>query len=301
VAIDRQIARTVFLGYTSGAYQPRIARLAAETAKRGNIVIRGVLEPGDDQPAFLARTEGHMRRAGLSVHLLDAAVENVPAGWTDSVQSLQLHAAAGRFGNAKNRIITSQESLQAGSLDDQAVMRAQVLKGTGFEYLETVLRESMQQQVSEAEQRAAPRPEPIPQPPCPETETAEQPLYVFVDCVQDDLGKIESIKSVMRGRNIRIRPPVFEGDDEERRQLRDEFLELCHGVAVFFGSRQELKALIACQSLRKVLRSMGREVPRCVIVDPDTEDRLDTVFPDFNNYRASKMDEFSRRVREWKT
>jgi hypothetical protein len=305
LAVDRQIAKTVFLAHTSAAYQSRVARLATETTKRGNIVIRGVLEPGEAQAAFLERTEGQLRRASLSVHILDSATDAVPAGWTDSVESLQLRAASDRFGKVKNRMITSQESLQAESLDEEAMVRAQVLKGTGFEYLETVLRESMQRQMAEAAQRSAPRPEPIPEPivepPDSRPGPSEEPLYVFVDCVQDDLGKIELLKPMMRVRNIRIRPPVFEGDEEERRQLRDEFLELCHGVAVYFGSRQELKALIACQSLRKVLRSMGREVPRCVIIDPDSQDRLETVFPDFDNYRASKVDEFSRRVREWRT
>jgi hypothetical protein len=235
------------------------------------------------------------------VHLLDSSAGVVSPGWNGTVQDLELQAAAARFTKEQNRIITFQESLHAGNVGEEALLRAQVLKGTGFEYLETVLGESVQRQMAEAEQRAAPRPEPIPAPAAAEETPAEQPRYVFVDCVPDDLAKVESIKSVMRGRNIRVRPPVFEGNDEERQQLRNEFLELCDGVAVYFGTRQELKALIACQSLRKVLRSMGREVPRCVIVDPDSEDRLETVFPDFDNYRASKVDDFSRRVREWRT
>lgn len=300
VAIDRQIAKTVFLGYSPEAQQPRITRLADEGAKRGNIALRGIVEPGETQDAFMARTEGQLRRAGLSVHLLDSTAGVVPAGWTNTVQELQLQAANARFGDAQNRIITFQESLQAGSVDQEVTQRAQVLKGTGFEYVINVLLESAQRQMAEAEQRAAPRPEPILPPPAPESALADPPRFVFVDCVPDDLGKIQSLKSVLRGRNIGIRPPVFDGDDEQRRQLRDEFLALCHGVAVFFGSRQELKALIACATLRNALRSMGREVPRCVIVDPDSEDRLETVFPDFENYRVSKVDDFSRRVREWR-
>lgn len=182
-------------------------------------------------------------------------------------------------------IIWRDRASASPSLPSESIGNVQLLEDGRFEYLENVLREEH----AAAGERAAAveasrwRPDPKDQ-------------YVFIDCVMTDVSDLlNDLKPKFDPSNIRIKPPFFGGQAELRLQKDRQFLEVCDGVGVFWGTRHDLDAWMACQSLEE---SVGeRQVPKAIIIKPDTDPvRQAFIYPGFKTHPIHSLSEFIGQV-----
>jgi hypothetical protein len=120
---------------------------------------------------------------------------------------------------------------------------------------------------------------------------------LYVECVPQDLAKLQAFRLRLESRGIRIKPPLFDGDEATRKRLNEEFLQRCAGVVVYFGSRNDLEAFVACQSLWDALQKYHLNMPRAVLLDPaDDPVRSFFFYPEFENYPSTQLDAFVERA-----
>jgi hypothetical protein len=304
-ALEDQIARTVFIADGPPALAARADRLAIEIDGRGGAVFRNALAPGQSEEDFTARTRRALRRSGLSVHLLTGKADPAPAGWSDSPQGLQISEAAARFRSERNRMILWHEGEQVTGIQAGATSSAQVLQGTGFEDFESLVRNSLCASVAIGESR---------------TEAGlEQaaaagagaggggrpsgPQFVYVECVKQDLPKLERLRALLEQKGIHIQRPLFQGDEALLRRANEELLKndsfqrRCRAAAVYYGSRNDLEAYVACRLLDDSLHDRRPELPMAILLDP-YDDPVHSYFsyPDFEAFPCSRLEEFVQQI-----
>jgi hypothetical protein len=235
---------------------------------------------------------------------MSGAGAGVPAGWSDSVSGLEIRAANDRFG-AGQKVIVWHAADGTAPVAPEEAQYAQVLKGTGFEYLDSLLcatflkntdiatannaaqveLANVRSAVAAGNGHAA-----------TETNGAAHPpsRLLYVECVQQDLGKLNQVRPFLESRGIHLKLPLFQGDESQRKKLNEDFLQHCDGAVVYFGSRNDLEAFVACQSLWDALQKYNLHLPLAVVLDPpDDPVREYFYYPEFDNYPSS---EFSRFV-----
>ena len=299
--VEQQIAHTVFLPYTDPSLVAQAERLATEIDTRGGAVIRGSYQAGESESAFVDRTAREVRRAGISVHLLGAGAAPRPEGWSDSIQGLQIRTAGERFQAERNHMIVWHASRDAQTAGPE-LQWAEVLKGTGFEYMESLLRDMFSRNIVAASTITGPQQE-LAKSASASGDSApgiSRPVLsklLYVECVPQDLAKLQAFRLRLESRGIRIKPPLFDGDEATRKRLNEEFLQRCAGVVVYFGSRNDLEAFVACQSLWDALQKYHLNMPRAVLLDPaDDPVRSFFFYPEFENYPSTQLDAFVERA-----
>src|SRR5262249_45618426 len=142
-------------------------------------------------------------RAGLSVHLLGNNAAT-PTGWSASIQNLELRAAGERFGSERSHVIVWHAGDQAQAAGPE-MQYAQVLKGTGFEYLDSLLADTLyrstaaalattsaQQELAAVTAAAAGDQRTTFGATTPRRLT---PKFLYVECVQQDLAKLQPFRA----------------------------------------------------------------------------------------------------------
>ena len=286
-SIQEQIGRTVFLAYSPTVPTKCLDRLAHEIESRKGKVVRGSYRQEETERDFIARIRRQLRSSGISVHLDWDNAEMRPPDWSAPVQTVQWQTATDIFKDAPNRCLMWRDPNSGrGPIDPASAPTAQVLEGTGFEYLVSTLQDVFHQQVISS----------IPVPPELRFQSASS-RYIFIDCVEKDLNRLERLGTLLNPHGIRLKPPLFRGDESQRQKADSEFLQRCHGVAVYFGSRDDLDAFVACQKLWDGLKRYGANVPKVVLLEPADEPiRQHFCYPDFDNYPSQSLDPLIQRL-----
>jgi hypothetical protein len=277
-SIEKEIARTVVLAGAGEGVDSLMARLDIEITKRTGAVNRMGPEAGEDEATYVDRLSRALNGASLLVYLAGEGQPPTPAGWSRSIERVYMEAAVARFGpDSRQNIVW-----RAGSSSEAADWpSAQVLKDLGFEYLHTLLCQTLDTNVTAAAARVASRKEKMdPPPPLP---SASQ-RFVFVECVQSDLERLLPLQLDGRRHSVFVKFPLFQGDATRRRAADAEFLPRCEAAAVFFGSREDLDAYLACQELADTLSEHAVTIPCMVVLDPESDPlRQGFGFPGFQN------------------
>jgi hypothetical protein len=272
--VEAQIARTVLLVCSASSLQARAERLATEISKAGGVPVRLDYQPQDAHDAFRDRCARALKRASLMVCLLEEGVSAPPPGWTSSVERTLIEAADLRFMNQRHQIIVWRQ----GTAPDQGWPNAQNLKNMGFEYLHSLLHQTLQSSVASIDAEVAARREKI----GPHGADAR---YVFVECVQSDLERLAPLRDAFQARGYRVKFPLFQGDAELRRREDLGFLTRCQAAAVYFGSRNDLQAYLVCQEIAHTIDDHALSIPRAVLLDPPNDPvRKYFEYPEFTNF-----------------
>lgn len=303
--LELQIARTVFLAQEQPALADRASRLAIEIDKRGGGVIRVREIPGESETDYVERTRRALRRCGLSIHLLAESADPIAPAWSDSPQGLQIREAAARFGSERNRMILWHEAGPAPGIEAAATRSAQILQGTGFEDLENIVRDCLRGSVALGKARTESADAQVPAAAAGSAtgNKPSSPLFVYVECVQQDLPKLKRLRALLEQKGIRIQAPLFEGDESLRRRVNEEFLkndhfqQCCRAVAVYFGSRNDLEAFVACRLLDDALHDRRPSLPKVILLDP-YDDPVHSFFsyPEFESFPSSRLEELVKRI-----
>jgi hypothetical protein len=318
-AAAAEVERTVLFAAASPVFDERLKRLVVEIEARGGRAVRVSQGKDEDEQAFSDRLVRELRGARFSIHMLTSADPVVPAGWHEPIEYVQVRHAAARFAADPQGMIrwresgrtpdgaTSPPSAAPTSTGQAALTEGQMLEGTGFEYLHSLILDLFRRtrEVSEA-RRAAHR----------EVAEADKlgaahrnngngrgvpaapPRYVFLDCVHEDLYRLASTLKALRDAGFLVKVPLFQGDPEVRTKADREFLARCDEVAVFFGSRNDLQTYLACQSIANAIRERRLTIRRAVLLDPpDDPVRQCFLFPEFTNYPCMTPDAFVAALR----
>jgi hypothetical protein len=251
----------------------------------------------------VSRVAGDLRRSGLSVHLIGAGPGAPPAAWSDSASGLQIRAANERFG-AGQRLIVWHALEGTAQLAPEEVQYAQVLKGTGFEYLDSLLCATFLRNTAIASANTEAQHEIAKVRTAvaagnghttvdPDIAAHPPSRLLYVECVQQDLAKLNQVRPLLESRGIHLKLPLFQGDESLRKTLNEGFLRRCDGVVVYFGSRNDLEAFVACQSLWDALQKYNLHLPLAVLLDPpDDPVREFFYYPEFDNYPSTQFERF---------
>jgi hypothetical protein len=293
--IERQVATTVFFAATSAALSDRVTRLAMEIRRRGGTAIEFKLEPNDTLDSFQRRFERELLTASLSVHLEPAAPAPPPDGWGRGIETLQQMWASRRVALDGAPMIVWRES---GARGEPGAVTAPALEGTGFEYLDSALREAFRLTVDSAAASAAVREEIARAAASGRNGNGASAMkYVFVECVQQDLARLEPLRAALRSQGIDVRVPLFQGDEAARRRISGTILTQCHAAAVYFGSLNDLEAYLACQRLSDDIQHQALSMPRAILLDPPNDPiRQYFFFPEFSSYPSSTPEAFAKAV-----
>jgi TIR domain len=304
-ALERQIARTVFVATVPPGLAGRAERLTIEIDRRGGAVFQNSIKPDASEADFRERTRRALRRCGLSVHLLPENAVPVPPGWSDAPQGLQVGEAAARFGSESNRMTLWREGEQVTGIEAAATSRAQVLQGTGFEDFEYLVRDSLRSSVALRKSRTeASMEQAVAKDAGGVGATrAAGPQFVYVECVRQDLPKLVRLRELLEQKGIRIQAPLFEGDETLLRRTNEEFLKndnfqrRCRAVAVYFGSRNDLEAFVACRLLDDALHDRRPDLPKAILLDP-YDDPVHSFFsyPNFEAFPSSRLEDFVQQM-----
>ncbi len=275
-AIEERTRKAVFVGWTSQSLEPRATRLIREIEARGGFALRPHMRNDETATAFAARVERLVQNASIAVHLVPGTGGSPRDGWPDSIESIQIQATARRFGREHNRRIVWNEPVPGHSQAVAVRTEAQDLHGTGFEYVLDVITECVARYSSA----------PVAAPPVIGTTR-----YVFVKCLQQDAARLTPMRQALEARGIHLRLPIFEGDERRRNEVNAELIQRSRGVAVYFGSLNDLEAYDACQTVLSTTQSSDPPVPKAVVLDPDTDPvRQGFWYPDFKSYSASSVE-----------
>jgi hypothetical protein len=289
---ERQIARTVLLVCSAPSLQPHAERLATEIIKGGGVPVRLNYQDQESQTAFHDRCMRALTRASLMVCLLDERASATPPGWLSSVERGLMEAANLRFTNQRHQVIVWRD----GAGPDQDWPDAQNLKNMGFEYLHSLLNQTFQSNVACADAHIVARQQ-IRAEFGPRGTTEAR--YVFVECVETDLERLAPLREAFRAKGYRVKFPLFQGDAALRRKEDLGFLTRCHAAAVYFGSRNDLEAYLACQVMADTISDQALLIPRAVLLDPPNDPvRKFFEYPDFTNYPYNPDEFVSSIVRE---
>jgi len=291
----KQIDRTVLVASTDASLAPRVDRLVREIAARNATAITVSPDAGEPEARFHARLARELRRANLSIHLLPSDATAPPSGWQFPVDVVQRRAATARFANEPKRILVWRDG---GQLVDGADSGEQLLHGTGFESLLTQMRLVYERNLGVAVATAAVREE-IARAEAADTRAriVGKPRYLFLDCVEQDLARLQSLRAALEKAGVHVKFPLFQGDEAIRRRADRDFLARCDGVAVYFGSRNDLEAYLTCQNLSDAMTDRPLSIPRAVLLDPaDDPVRSSFLYPDFTNYPGVTADAFIQTI-----
>jgi hypothetical protein len=152
----------------------------------------------------------------------------------------------------------------------------------GFEYLHSVLNHTLQSHVAGCDARIVAQRQ-------LKAEIgaggAADAKYVFVECVQSDLERLDPLRKAFLARGYRVKFPLFQGDAELRRREDLGFLRRCQAAAVYFGSRNDLEAYLACQAMADTISDHELSMPRAVLLDPANDPvRKYFEYPEFTSY-----------------
>jgi hypothetical protein len=275
--VEAQIARTVLLVCSASSLQERAERLATEISKAGGVPVLLDYQPHDAHDAFRDRCARALKRASLMVCLLEGGASAPPPGWSSSMERTLIEAAGLRFMNQRHQIIVWRQ----GTGPEQGWPNAQNLKNMGFEYLHSLLHQTLQSSVASLDAEVVARQQ-------RQTEIGPHGAdarYVFVECVQSDLERLAPLRDAFRARGYRVKFPLFQGDAELRRREDQGFLTRCQAAAVYFGSRNDLEAYLACQAMAHTIDDHELSIPRAVLLDPPNDPvRKYFEYPEFTNF-----------------
>jgi hypothetical protein len=282
-SVKKEVDRTVLLGWTHDSLDRRVVRLADEIAGRGGKVLRVTHRTSDTEDRFATRIERQYRNASFAVHLIAGSGQMRPDGWNESIESHQIQASARRFSEASYRTIVWHEPIPGQDLRERSAIDAQILRGSGFEYLQSVITDCFERHVGE--------------PSAGPGEDDEPARYVFIKCVPEDAGRLDAIRAALESRGMRLRLPLFQGDEYRRNLANQALIERSHGIAVYFGSLNDLEAFDACQTLGDAVRAKTQPVPKAVLLDPSSDPiRRNFWYPDFKNFPSSDVELFADQV-----
>jgi hypothetical protein len=288
--LQMQISHNVMLSHSESVAPQKITRIANEVARLNGRLLRSQPLKNETETDFCVRTEQDLRFCGLSIHLLQASdVDCKPKEWRESPQQHQLRLAGGRFASEKGQIVWEGSPGNAVSKIDAGTY-TEILEGTGFESLASVIVEGIQNVTAVAEHTVF------------RWNASADPeyKYLFIDCVEADLAVLERVRPYLHRKKIKLKPPLFQGDPEIRRARDQENLGLCSGVAVLWGSRSDLETNEACRTLAIALAKLEQEEgtqqrptiptthcerrPRMIILNPHTDPiRKNFCYPKFSN------------------
>jgi hypothetical protein len=260
-------------------------RLTREIEGRHGKVIRGSYTEGETEQSFQDRVSRQLRSSGISLYLDLGAADVVPAGWHASLQSIQLQAAARIFKERSELcLIWPDPNSVSGKKKYPDFPTAKNLAGT-FEFLESILCDVVRQRIS------------ISQEPCV-TGKNKDSLRLFVKCPKVDRPKLSALKSSLDPEHVEIVFDIVEGDPQALRAENAKRVSWSKGVAVFYGSRNELEAQLACNELVETLDELGADLPKAVLLDPDTdEDKKAFFYLDFEKYSSHSFDPLIESMR----
>ncbi len=286
---DEAIARTVLIASASPSGRPQVERLATEISKGGGTPVRLDYQEEESEQSFRSRCVRELNRASLMVCLLDDGEPGTVKGWSSSLERILIEAANLRFARQPRQVIVWRN----GAGPDPDWPDAQNLKSMGFEYLHTILCQTLQTNVADAAARVVAR---------KQTQAEQAPLtggdakWVFVECVQSDLERLAPLRDAFRAKGYRVKFPLFQGDAALRRREDLEFLARCRAAAVYFGSRNDLEAYLACQAMADTIADQALGIPRAVLLDPPGDPvRKFFEYPEFTNFPYNP-DEFVNAV-----
>ena len=281
-AVQKEVGRSVLVGWANAALDARVERLSGEITARGGRVLRVNYKDGEAEDSFVARVERQSRCASLAVHLIAGTGHTRPDGWSQSIEARQIETSGKRFSDNSNRTIVWHEPTAGQDMRERSPIDAQVLRGTGFEYLQDVIKDTFTRHGGDA--GAAPPPEP-------------GAKYVFIQCAPEDAGKLDALRTALEARGIRLRLPLFQGDELRRNRANQDLIMRSHGVAVYFGSLNDLEAFDACQTLWDSIKAKDQAIPRAVVIDPPSDPiRRAFWYPEFTNYSGSAVESFAEHV-----
>ena len=289
--IEKQTARTVLLAYVEPSFRTQVERLLTEVAKQQGVAIDISYEPGELEDAFRFRLSRALKRASLFVPLLGAGESVTPPGWSASLERVQIEAANARFGQNSGAVMVWRQDSASGVSDWP---NAQMPNGLGFEYLHSLLCQTLQSNVNRAEATAIVRQQAQDD---AQARVEGSPKYIFIECVQRDLERLRPLRDALQTKGYRVKYPLFQGNAALRRQEDLHFLPRCVAAAVYFGSRDDLEAYLACQAMANAIKEHALSIPRAVLLDPPSDPvRSNFLFPDFTNYPFSSSNEFITSV-----
>lgn len=276
--IEQRIWRTVFVGWTAPSLEARVARLTREIQARGSQVITVKDRPDEPEAGFCGRVERLARNANIAVLLVPGTGGTTRQGWSNSVESLQIQATARRFEKDQARLIVWNEPVPGQGVAAAHQVEGQRLHGTGFEYVLDVINESVVKFAGTSRLTAVLRDD-------------DPARYVFVKCLPQDAARLATIRQAIEAKGMRMRLPIFEGDERRRDEINVELIQRSKAVAVYFGSLNDLEAYDACQTVARSVPANEHPVPKAVLLDPDTDPiRQNFWYPDFQNYPSSSIE-----------
>lgn len=287
---DAQIARTALLACSAPPLRMQVERLATEITKRGGTSMSVAYQDGESEQAFRDRYARALKGASLLVCLIADGESATPSGWSSSIERIQMDGANARFAQQARQVIVWRDRTGPDAADWP---NAQVLKSLGFEYLHSLLSETLKSHVAGAAARSAARQQ-------AKADGGASPSgdrkYVFIECAPGDLERLAPLYEALQAKGYRAKFPLFQGDAALRKREDLEFLSKCCAAAVYFGSRGDLEVHLACQAIAETIADHSLSIPRAVLLDPHNDPlRRYFVFPEFTNY-PYKPDEFVTTV-----
>lgn len=253
--------RTVFLGESSAPEREELQR---------EISMHEIVScsPSENlaETDFVARTDELLRSADCSIHLIDpSAPVIVPIGWKHSVLENQI-LCAGRVENSSFKAWVWCDSgrtvndavvpLIARVRDDLSKTGPLHYIPQGFQYLTSNLPSMIISGIRDAPPLAMP-----------------SGKRVLIQCMKDDLGKLEPILEKLYALGIGPQVPLFDGPTLKRDAFLQRFLEETDGTLIYWGTGGDLWTYMLCDRAVEIYGSDLGKKKRFVGIDPPSETR----------------------------
>jgi hypothetical protein len=229
-------------------------------------IVESPISSGLTEAEFIAKTEQLLASSDCSIHLINTSEPLVvPPNWHCSAVENQI-LCAHRVKTANFQAIVwcdSQREIQDSHLKelmtrtrDEYVDKGPIrYYSQGIQYLMSNLPDLpakvIQQPVKEAIYSSAP-----------------QRRRVFVQCVKDDLAKLEPAFQKLNSLGISIQTPVFDGRRSELKKHFKKFLAETDGTLIYWGSGGDAYTYTLCDQTVEMLGSDFEHKKRVVGIDP---------------------------------
>jgi hypothetical protein len=235
-----QDSATVYLAETSSDVVGVRGQLLQELVARGHSVLPDRPLPWTAEE-LMHSVRGDLNRAQLSVHLIGSRSGIIPEGETRSIVALQYELAL--LQADIKRVVwaarASDASNQLGMLENSGAEGTEVLLGS-IEELKSIVLDKLTHRPS-----------------APKALNSRAPqLYLICDLA--DLPAAKELRDHLFANGIEATLPLFDGDVAELRRDRQEMLQACDVVLIFWGASSEVWVR---QVFRELLKFRDRYKP----------------------------------------
>lgn len=256
--------RTIFLAESSS---PEKTQVQGEIGKHE--VVSCPESPGITEATFIAKTDEVLASSDISLHLIDTSppLASPPRGWQRSVVENQLLCA---HGIKKSNFCAYVWCESPGTIKDPDLKKLMLLTQNelsntghikfitqGIQYFTSNLPEMLARGYRE---EVAP----------PLIPTGRR---VFIQCVMDDIDKLEPAFQILDSLGIGVQIPAYEGTPTVRNKLNKMFLTATDGTLIYWGSIPDAWLYMLCNRAVEVYGAALDDKKRIIGIDPPNDNR----------------------------